>query len=76
MRDSPPYTIALVEQSHLPQQAHWPLTALCAPAAGHYTIEACDTSQYEQHVRAVLGWPLGSPALKVHRGNLGFEPEI
>lgn len=27
---------------------------------GHYTIEACETSQFENHVRAVLGWPLGS----------------
>jgi 5-(carboxyamino)imidazole ribonucleotide synthase len=28
--------------------------------SGHYTIEACDCSQFENHVRAVLGWPLGS----------------
>jgi len=27
---------------------------------GHYTIEACACSQFENHVRAVLGWPLGS----------------
>jgi 5-(carboxyamino)imidazole ribonucleotide synthase len=27
---------------------------------GHYTIEACESSQFESHVRAVLGWPLGS----------------
>ncbi len=31
--------------------------------SGHYTIEACETSQFENHLRAVLGWPLGSPAL-------------
>jgi 5-(carboxyamino)imidazole ribonucleotide synthase len=31
---------------------------------GHYTIEACATSQFENHVRAVMGWPLGSPALR------------
>ncbi len=30
---------------------------------GHYTIEACECSQFENHVRAVLGWPLGSPAM-------------
>jgi 5-(carboxyamino)imidazole ribonucleotide synthase len=30
--------------------------------SGHYTIEACMTSQFEQHVRAVLGLPLGSAA--------------
>lgn len=26
--------------------------------SGHHTIEACISSQYEQHLRAVLGWPL------------------
>ncbi|WP_414660057.1 5-(carboxyamino)imidazole ribonucleotide synthase [Horticoccus sp. 23ND18S-11] len=31
--------------------------------SGHYTIEACVCSQFENHVRAVLGWPLGSPRL-------------
>lgn len=30
---------------------------------GHYTIEACACSQFENHVRAVLGWPLGSPTM-------------
>jgi 5-(carboxyamino)imidazole ribonucleotide synthase len=28
--------------------------------SGHWTIEGAATSQFEQHVRAVLGWPLGS----------------
>lgn len=28
--------------------------------SGHQTIEANVTSQYEQHLRAILGWPLGS----------------
>lgn len=28
--------------------------------SGHYTIEACVTSQYENHLRAILGYPLGS----------------
>jgi 5-(carboxyamino)imidazole ribonucleotide synthase len=28
---------------------------------GHWTIEACQCSQFEQHIRAVAGWPLGSP---------------
>jgi 5-(carboxyamino)imidazole ribonucleotide synthase len=32
--------------------------------SGHYTIEACVCSQFENHVRAVMGWPLGSPALR------------
>lgn len=33
--------------------------------SGHYTIEACDCSQFENHIRAVLGWPLGSTAMRV-----------
>lgn len=33
--------------------------------SGHYTIEACETSQFENHLRAVLSLPLGSTALKV-----------
>jgi len=28
--------------------------------SGHHTIEACYTSQYEQHLRAILNLPLGS----------------
>ncbi|WP_116126373.1 5-(carboxyamino)imidazole ribonucleotide synthase [Lewinella sp. IMCC34183] len=31
--------------------------------SGHHTIEACATSQYEQHLRAILGLPLGDPQL-------------
>jgi len=31
--------------------------------SGHYTIEACHCSQFENHVRAVLGWPLGNPLM-------------
>lgn len=31
--------------------------------SGHHTIESCVTSQYEQHLRAVLGLPLGSAKL-------------
>jgi 5-(carboxyamino)imidazole ribonucleotide synthase len=29
--------------------------------SGHWTIDACATSQFEQVVRAICGWPLGSP---------------
>jgi 5-(carboxyamino)imidazole ribonucleotide synthase len=32
--------------------------------SGHYSIEACATSQFGNHVRAVLGLPLGSAALR------------
>ncbi|MGG1679004.1 5-(carboxyamino)imidazole ribonucleotide synthase [Neobacillus sp. NRS-1170] len=31
--------------------------------SGHYTIEACETSQFEQHIRAICNWPLGSTEL-------------
>lgn len=30
---------------------------------GHYTVEACVTSQFENHLRAVLDWPLGDASL-------------
>ena len=29
--------------------------------SGHWTIDGAETSQFEQHVRAIAGWPLGSP---------------
>ncbi len=32
--------------------------------SGHWTIEGAETSQFENHLRAVLGWPLGSAAAK------------
>lgn len=28
--------------------------------SGHWTIDACAVSQFENHMRAVAGWPLGS----------------
>ncbi|GAB4463569.1 MAG: 5-(carboxyamino)imidazole ribonucleotide synthase [Elainellaceae cyanobacterium] len=45
--------------------------------SGHYTLDACATSQFEQHLRAVAGLPLGSTALTcagaVMINLLGFE---
>ncbi len=38
----------------------------CAPRphnSGHYTIEACETSQFQQHIRAICGLPLGKTTL-------------
>ena len=29
--------------------------------SGHWTMDACGCSQFENHIRAVAGWPLGSP---------------
>jgi 5-(carboxyamino)imidazole ribonucleotide synthase len=31
--------------------------------SGHYTIEACITSQFENHLRAILGLPLGAASM-------------
>ncbi len=28
--------------------------------SGHWTIDVAETSQFEQHIRAICGWPLGS----------------
>lgn len=33
--------------------------------SGHWTIEGAETSQFEQHLRAVCGLPLGSVALRL-----------
>ncbi|MEL6505631.1 MAG: 5-(carboxyamino)imidazole ribonucleotide synthase [Pseudomonadota bacterium] len=34
---------------------------------GHWTVEACATSQFEQHIRAIAGLPLGSVSM-LYRG--------
>jgi 5-(carboxyamino)imidazole ribonucleotide synthase len=45
--------------------------------SGHYTLDACETSQFEQQLRAVTGFSLGSIALKsagaVMVNLLGYE---
>lgn len=33
--------------------------------SGHYTLEACETDQFEQHLRAIMGLPLGGTKLIV-----------
>ena len=33
--------------------------------SGHYSLDACQTSQFEQHLRAVAGLPLGDASLTV-----------
>jgi 5-(carboxyamino)imidazole ribonucleotide synthase len=46
--------------------------------SGHWTIEGAETSQFEQHVRAVLGLPLGSCAargLSAMVNLIGTEPD-
>ncbi|WP_433499785.1 5-(carboxyamino)imidazole ribonucleotide synthase [Sphaerimonospora sp. CA-214678] len=49
--------------------------------SGHWTIEGARTSQFEQHLRAVLDLPLGSPSLTapvVVMANLlgGADPDV
>ena len=44
--------------------------------SGHFSIDACKTSQFEQQLRAVCGLPLGSTALKspaIMVNLLGYE---
>lgn len=38
--------------------------------SGHWTLEGAETSQFENHLRAILGWPLGSTRV------LGFSTMI
>lgn len=40
--------------------------------SGHWTIEGAVTSQFENHLRAILGLPLGSTALTGHAGMINF----
>jgi 5-(carboxyamino)imidazole ribonucleotide synthase len=40
--------------------------------SGHWTIEGAATSQFENHVRAILGLPLGSTAAIGHSGMVNF----
>ncbi|MCI0599459.1 MAG: 5-(carboxyamino)imidazole ribonucleotide synthase [Beijerinckiaceae bacterium] len=45
-------------------EAHELLVNEIAPRvhnSGHWTLDGAITSQFEQHVRAIAGWPLGAP---------------
>ncbi len=47
--------------------------------SGHWTIEAAETSQFENHLRAILGLPLGPAASRGYAAMwnvLGFPPRI
>jgi 5-(carboxyamino)imidazole ribonucleotide synthase len=47
--------------------------------SGHWSIEGAVTSQFENHLRAILGWPLGSTAAVGHSAMLnliGDLPEV
>lgn len=40
--------------------------------SGHWTLDGCEVDQFEQHVRAIAGWPLGKtdPLARVEMINL------
>jgi 5-(carboxyamino)imidazole ribonucleotide synthase len=40
--------------------------------SGHWTIEGAVTSQFENHVRAVAGLPLGDPSPRGHAGMVNY----
>jgi 5-(carboxyamino)imidazole ribonucleotide synthase len=40
--------------------------------SGHWTIEGAATSQFENHLRAILGWPLGSTEALGHAAMINF----
>lgn len=40
--------------------------------SGHWTIEGAETSQFENHIRAITGLPLGSTALTGHSAMLNI----
>lgn len=40
--------------------------------SGHWTIEGSETSQFEQHLRAILGLPLGSTSMRGHAAMLNI----
>ncbi|HIK17039.1 MAG TPA: 5-(carboxyamino)imidazole ribonucleotide synthase [Leptolyngbyaceae cyanobacterium M33_DOE_097] len=45
--------------------------------SGHFSLDACETSQFEQHLRAIAGLPLGNPVMRypqaVMVNLLGYE---
>jgi 5-(carboxyamino)imidazole ribonucleotide synthase len=40
--------------------------------SGHWTLDGAETSQFENHLRAVCGFPLGSTAALGHAGMLNL----
>ncbi len=34
--------------------------------SGHWTLDGCEVDQFEQHIRAIAGWPLGPTAAIAH----------
>ena len=56
--------VLAVEMFHVPSAAAPLVVNEIAPRvhnSGHWTIDACAVSQFENHIRAIAGWPLGDP---------------
>ena len=56
--------VLAVEMFHVPGAADPLIVNEIAPRvhnSGHWTIDACAVSQFENHIRAIAGWPLGDP---------------
>lgn len=50
-------------------------TAPRAHNSGHHTIEACASSQFDQLLRAYMGWPLGDARLRGHAAMVNLVGE-
>lgn len=50
-------------------------TAPRAHNSGHHTIEACDSSQFDQLLRIYMGWPLGDSTLHRHAAMVNLVGE-
>lgn len=44
--------------------------------SGHWTIEGAQTSQFENHLRGVLDWPLGDPSPRGHAAMVNLIGEM
>ena len=44
--------------------------------SGHWTIEGAETSQFENHLRAVLGLPLGRTTMLAHSAMVNFIGQV
>jgi len=44
--------------------------------SGHWTMEGAETSQFENHLRAILGLPLGATAMRGHAAMLNWLGDL
>ena len=75
----PAGTLTLHVRMHGPNNAGTVLLNEVAPRvhnSGHYTMDACECSQFEQHIRVVTGMPLGSTAMKARAPHAPRAPRV